>query len=631
MLKRFLHSIILSAHICMGFCSYGQHVCSDDDCFHATVIHHPYSPRPDTVPLDTSIRFFYQIPIFNNTPLFPALTGTTGHPAVDLFKSFSPNAHGYFYHSPYNAYRLDADNLNIIRTNVPYSEWYYLIGAHREQIFKAIHAQDAGENFNFGLDLSFINSKGAYTREHAKTSHAGFYAQYRDPVQPFESSLLIFFNRVNSEENGGISDPRWYDDTTKINRELIPVWLYGATNQYNGIDISLKNSWSPGNRLRDSVASSPDKDSLVTGVPTKQVLKFSLFADLNYQRHRFLFRDTDPFNPFYPMVRYIDTTVTHDSVAYTSYTGDFGLNLVGWNTVGITAGVKYIAYQNYDTLTPNGSGSILEPYTRWKFNFTRSISLDAGASLKLSGQLGTAHTLTGTLTWKMKKKIRVQVHLRDWTDLPMIQDIRHSSNHFYWINDFKAPHFTQLNPVLTLKGRHPLHVEGRATRISNLIYYDTRAIPVQHDGGVTLWQLFLTSSLDLNRFVIDYKTGLQRATDGTILRQPHLMGEVMTGYRFSLFDGKIRAIGGVVLHGRSKAYRDEYMPATRVFYHTRRTPVEGYVWADPFLSLVLKKTRFLLAYHHASAWIDGFGRYDLPGYPMKDPSIRFVVSWRFMD
>jgi hypothetical protein len=241
------------------------------------------------------------------------------------------------------------------------------------------------------------------------------------------------------------------------------------------------------------------------------------------------------------------------------------------------------------------------------------------------------HTVDASLRWKIMGNWWFKAKAKDWTTTAYLQDLMYASNHYYWINDFNQQHFTQISSSLHHKGRFKLSLEGYGTRIANLVYYDTRAIPVQLDEAITFFQGMTSIAYRVGKWDFTCRIALQQSSNNAILRQPLLLGESSATYRFSLFSGKITAMGGLILHGSTASYLDEYAPVTRVFFLTARAPEQAYVWADPFLTFVLKKTRFMLRYDHASAWLAGFGHYSITGYPMRDPALRFSVSWRFMD
>jgi hypothetical protein len=606
------------------------HVCHADSGCHALIISHPFSLSPDTTRIDTNISRFYQPAVFASAPFFPAVTGTSGHPGLDLRKTFRLTADDYLYHNPYEFYQLNPDNLQVIRSETPFSEWFYQMGGNREQVFRATHAQDAGKNFNFGLDLKFVNSKGDYQHEHARAYCLGIYAQFRDPVRPLQSDLLIFVNGAVTEENGGISDPSYFVDTNKINRQLVPVWLTTAQNSHRSTEVIWRNRWYPGQRVVSSIT--PDSNE-VAQPPEKQSARkihHHVSLDLKMKRSWFTYRDTDPFNPWYSLTRY-DTIVTFDSVANQRFTADLAYHLLAWKRVGVKSGVRINAYRYYDTLNPGGAGFSFSPYTDWSVRLFSGIFLQADASVLYDHAFGIAHSVNTSLKWQVFKRVQLMVQLDDWTNFPFRQDIMYASNHFIWNNPMKNQHFTRFTPSIAVQGKIPVDISAVVTRIDRLIYYNSSALPNQYLGQVMLYQLIGKARGSIGRLNVDGKIALQRSSEAEILRIPQLLAEVMAGYRFSMFAGKITAIGGVVVHGRTKAYLDQYMPVTRVFYHTNQAPVQDYVWADPFLTFLLKKTRFMLKYEHASAWLAGFGQYALPGYPMQDPTIRFAVSWRFMD
>jgi len=615
-----------------------QHDCSAHGCFHAEVISKPFSVQPDTLPLDTGIHHFHWVPEFSSSVFFPALSGNTGRPGVNLWRSFSPDkSSGYFYHNPYKYHFLSSDNLEIIRSSLPFADWYYLTGAHREQLFRAVHALDAGKNLNFGIDLKFINSKGAYLHQHTKTSYAAFYAQYRDPVIPIESDLVVVFNRATAQENGGISDPEWFEDTVNINRQLVPVWSNTAMTHVKSSEVRLINRWSPGSLKRSVITAAPTDSLLMDTVPSiavdvrKRVLDHLFTLDLSLVRFAALYHDADPQNPWYPVVRYDSALVTHDTVSSMLLSADLAYRVKAWDRIFVAAGLIAGSHMTHDTLNLARKGSFLEAYTHWQFRLWPAMHLDARAALRQDQVFGTMHVLDASLHYKMTKKLKVSAALKDWTAAPYLQDQMYASNHFFWINDFKQQHYSQIFSSIQYQGKLQLSLEGFLTRVANLVYYDSRAMPVQLLEPVTLWQGMTTAAYRVGRWNLTSRVALQRSSNNAVLRQPVVLGEASAAYRFSLFSGKITAMGGLILHGATASYRDEYSPVTRVFFLTSQTPQQAYGWVDPFVTFVLKKTRFMLRYDHASAWLAGFGQYTITGYPMPDPALKFAVSWRFME
>ncbi len=623
--------LITQLFVLQALRSQETHVCEPEKCFRGYFVLEPFSSRPDTVIIDTTIKRFFITDLFTNELFLPAFTGTSGHPAFDLFKRFRIQGLEYFYHNPYNNYQLNPDNLRIIRSDVPFSEWYYLVGARSEQIFRATHALNAGRNFNFGVDLKYINSRGAYYHEHAKASYAGFYAQYRDPFLPFESDMAVFFNSATTEENGGISEPGWFEDNNFINRQLIPVWSTTAQSNHRKTEILLRNRWYLGRKGSNVKGEGAHvKGDTTEAIGKFRTLEHHLSLSFGLKSGWFLYRDTDPLNQWYDIVRY-DSTLTNDSISFRSFNIDLAYHLRAWQRVNVSAGLKMLGYKTYDTLVPEGRGTALEPYSQWNLMIFPSLHLNARASMRFDNDLGVAHSIITQLFWRKGNLFDLRINLKDWTEYPYLQDIRFASNHHYWINDLRNQHFTQINPVVKVKWKIPFEIEAFATRINRLIFYNRSAIPNQYLGTVVLWQMMVSSEWSSGRFSFSGKIAFQRSSDEFLVRIPDVSGEMMAGYGFSLFSGKIRATGGFILKGLTEAYLDEYMPSTRIFYQTVRAPVNSYLWADPFITFVIKKTRFMLKYEHASAWITGFGQYSLPGYPMADPAIKFAIAWRFMD
>lgn len=601
--------------------------CTPEKPCKALVIRDCISSIPDTLPLDTNISRFYLPPVYLNNVLFPAITGSSGRPTLDLYYRFKTPSEGYIFRNPYTDYETNIHNLELIRSDVPYSEWYYLIGANRNQIFRAVYAQDVGKGLNFGVDVKFINHLGAYRHEHAKTNNASLYAQYRAQKLPLQSQIFLFFNGITHEENGGISDPSYFEDTVKINRELAPIWLSSAVNSHRSTEVVSVTDWrfgKPAGKL--SITGKPDSVAVSGETTIGQILTL----DLRAKREWFIYRDEDPFNPWYTLTRY-DTIVTFDSLWYGSLQADFSYRVQLKQFASLSVGIKALAYRYYDTLNPAGSGNAWSPYATLCFKPFRGLMGEAEISASSDQAFGWRHLLSANIQWNPSEWV-FGASVREWSAYPYRQDMTYASNHFVWNQSMTNTRYLQGKAFLQLRGKYPVDLSMSATRITNIIYYNQQALPNQYPGDIWLLQLLASTSGEAGLMVYDAKVGLQKSLDeASILRVPLLLGEAMAGLRFRLFKGKISAIGGVVVHARTAAYTDQWMPATRVFYHTTLYETGGYVWADPFVTFVLKKTRFMLKYEHASAWLAGFGQYSVPGYPMTDPAIKFAVAWRFMD
>lgn len=608
---------------------YAQHLCASEKSCKAHIILNPLSGSPDTIPVDTNIRNFYYPEIFHAQLLFPATTGTSGRPAFDLFRHLPSLKTDYLYHNPYQHYQINVDNIEIIRSDEPFSEWYYLMGAHREQIFRATHAQNAGTALNFGMDLQFINNRGAYQHEHSKVSHLAIYGQYRDAKLPLESDLFVFFNSATSEENGGIADPSYFEDTTAINRQLVPVFLHTPVRNHRSVEVLLRNKWFP-NRLTKKINAN-DQEEKDTINPKNKNFPNHFSLDFKFKRAWWLYQDLDPLNPWYPEIRR-DSLQTFDSLSTISFAADIAYNIQAWDKIKVSAGTEMKIYSFYDTITPDGNAISFRPYTKWRFNPLRSLDINAMAFAIIDSEFGAAHQIDILLNWKSGKKYSISLGLSDRTVFPFRQDLMFESNHYYWNNDFVNQHITQLKPSISFNGKFPLKIQGSVSRINNFIYYDKFALPHQHDDVLLFYQLMVSGKFDLKRFVFDGLIALQSGEDElNILRQPVALGRIMSGYKFSLFDGKLDAIGGIVFNGRSSAYVDAFNPVSGIFHHNSHSRVKEYFWADPFLTILLKKTRFMVRYENASAWLTGYGYYSVPGYPITDPVLRFSVAWRFMD
>ena len=246
------------------------------------------------LPLDTTLTNFE-----NYNPLLqprdPKIyLGNTGLPERDLLFNpsrtigFDPGLHEL------DAYWMNPQDVNYYRARVPFTDLYFVLGGHAEQLFKAVYTRNVNPRLNIGFHLNFLGSQGFYSSNEvlgqnvSNVNIAGF-TWYESKSKRYNLFANIIYNDLKAPITGSIQNDSIFkvgslDKTTEL------VRLPNTNENWKGASLYLKQTYFIG-RI-DSTKKEKGNSSIL---PTQRVA-YTLHYDSKV--YNFIQNDADIYNVF---------------------------------------------------------------------------------------------------------------------------------------------------------------------------------------------------------------------------------------------------------------------------------------------------------------------------------------------
>ncbi|MFL5787675.1 MAG: putative porin [Flavisolibacter sp.] len=193
--------------------------------------------------LDSTRAFKFDSSISDFTKYYPipsdhVYLGNTGAATKsmlfqpDLREGWDPGFHAY------DVYKWKVDQIKFFNTTRPYTELGYLLGSRAEQIIQVFHTQNIKPYWNFSLGYRLVSSPGQFRNQRSNHNNYLLTSWYQAPKKRYNNYFIVLYNRLQSEENGGIINDGFLNDPDYKGKEFqIPTKLggspVGTTNFFN--------------------------------------------------------------------------------------------------------------------------------------------------------------------------------------------------------------------------------------------------------------------------------------------------------------------------------------------------------------------------------------------------------------
>lgn len=552
-------------------------------------------------------------------------------------------------------------------TTTPYTNLRYLTTygneSTAEENFKFLFTVNVNKYLNIGVDYEILYARGFYNHNSNRDKLANIFGNYQSPR--YEAFWKLSFNYIENYENGGIDDDEFITKPMQKSGGLseyesinIPVWFTNAKSLYRNTQFFLNHKYHLGFERMDIVKkdSTPDKktvapatpDTIITFVPVSSFIHTLLIdlgqrsysstsANLNYYDHAFL-----------------NKGLTADTAALLEVRNTFGLALVEgfhkWAKFGLTAFIEH-DFRKYARLVPYatflGNSSYSKPYVNNFVNHYESL-VWAGAELsKQTGELLTFSALAKIcvfgeklgdfeLSGDLKTTFRLWDHPVSLSADGSIKNQHpdyflenYVSNHFVWGNHFSNEYKTLVRGNLTIPA---LGFEAYAgvENLSNLIYFNTAAVPDQYTGNIQVVSLNLKQHLGAGILNWDNNVAYQLSSNQNVLPLP--IGSVLSDLYLKFTLSKVlHSHLGVDCRYNTAYYAQAYMPAIGQFINQKELKIGNYPFMNAYANFHLKRMRFFIMYSHLSRFFADPQYFSAPHYPLNPAIVKVGLSWNFYD
>ena len=203
------------------------------------------------------------------------------------------------------------------------------------------------------------------------------------------------------------------------------------------------------------------------------------------------------------------------------------------------------------------------------------------------------------------------------------------SNHFIWGNHFRNEYKTLVRGNLTIPA---LGFEAHVgvENLSNLIYFNTAALPDQYSGNVQVLSLNLKQHLGAGILNWDNDVVYQLSSNQNVLPLPDLSVLSDLYLKFTL-SKVLHSHLGIDCRYNTAYYAQAYMPATGLFYNQKELKIGNYPFMNAYANFHLKRMRFFIMYSHLSRFFVQPNYFSAPHYPLNPAIVKVGLSWNFYD
>jgi hypothetical protein len=584
--------------------------------------------------------FQYYLPTKDATSLY-ALTGNNGLAYKSLVFSF-PEYSGFKY-SPfnYNHYLWINRNINYYHTTGPYSRLFYLMGPGKEQIFNVTHSQNILGGLTIGLDLKLINSLGNFRRQKSDDVSFAGTLQYVSKNERYVALGNYHNSRLTWRENGGISNENLFRNNQETDRNRIPIYLENAENTIKSSGLQIRQFYYFGRKSHDNkVVDSLKSDTVGPKKlhryydPTKSNFFRYTFT---YSRNQNKYTDANPRAGFYNAIL-LDSTRTFDSVYYHEITNDVSVEAgIGKikdteKAILLRIGIQHSAALHRKDSAFKKTFSYLTPYAYLSanaFGITKvegKIWTTQGAPF--NGDKGVEGSISfpgydNTDKWgNLKASILLSI------EQPFYQFQHYHSNHFQWENSFGQ------QTAFSFKSfyEHKYFRAGfNAYNISDYVYLDSTAHPVEYSGSVSITQIWAYTDIRWHYLKSQIYGVLQTSSNDDVISLPSFAGRISVYFDKPLFKRALYFQSGFSATYNTSYYADAYMPALRAFYTQNNYKTGNYPYIDAFINIRVKRAKMFLLVEHLNSGMLNYDYFLVPAYPMPDRAIKFGIAWAFYD
>lgn len=591
-------------------------------------------------------------PIGTHTALYSTLSNIgLAHKAMRI--QTNPNI-GFDLNLPaFSQYIKTEKDLKTYLSLLPYSEIRYVMTTgDKEQHLNFRFGRQVLQGLFLSMEYKVNYSPGAYRNNKSENNYFWINALYSTKDQRYRACAYWYRNKLAVQENGGILYDSVYTQQhesdnaailTNLNSSTNYVKVSGAGFQHylNLLPQYKKESLPP----TDSTAMEPSAQA-TDSIRTRRFTLGRLNHQFAYQRQQRYFNETSAALPFYAACDTVLNAKTTDTTIVHAFR-----NSLTWNTLGyqnyhddvpfyLYAGVNYDFYKikqyNY-----------LEDSTLTDRNHSQVI-LHGGVIANLFGLTTiTGHAQLVTLGYQIgdfdlrgqwKQRFGKQSNFGKNTTLvfdidlkrqsPTWFETKYLSNHFRWENDFHAATYLTMD----VHGQYKHFRAGvKNTTINDLIYFNTEARPEQHDGIVSVSEVYGSAATTLGRFQLEGFCCLNYISNQEVLHLPAFQSRLKVSYAQPIFKKAAILQPSLTVQYFTQYYADAYMPALRTFYLQNEVLIGNFPFVDLALAINVKQADLYVQYSNMFLLTGNHNSFIAPHYPMRDSKIFIGINWRLFN
>jgi len=523
-------------------------------------------------------------------------------------------------------------------TTRPYSNLYYRIGTKQEQIIEIMHSRNVNPNWNMTASYRKEGSPGSYKYQRTNNDHLMLSSNYSSKNQQYKLDAAILYNKVQQDENGGITDENYLYDLAYNNKRLVPVNFdqgpgvnrSSMTNYFRDLSINLKHQYYFG--VKDSVLNADSSETYYTFKPV-----FGIKHVLYTTGSLFSFKDLTPDTTYYASLE----NFSFNSVdsAYSKYR----YSQIG-NAFSLTGN---ITFKKKIMQAEAGYGieidRVMNLFYRDRFinnyvfaNIYKSAVQENewlyNASLKFyfTGNL-IGNTLLSAQAGRNFKnelgKFRIGFD-QAIQNTPFMNEF-YMSNIFSIQSNSKKQTISKLNFTYS-NDKYNARAQLNYFLMANYIYWDTSLQSQQYDKVIPLTQVEIVKRLKYRRFAFDNTILLQFVSNNSPIHLPLFASSSRLAYENLILKKKLNMSTGFDIRFNSPYYTDQYAPVLYGFVSQYTRKISNFPRCSYFFNFKVKTFRASISFDELQQ-IFTRNNINTDLYPAQNFMMRFGFHWMFIN
>ncbi len=167
--------------------------------------------------------------------------------------------------------------------------------------------------------------------------------------------------------------------------------------------------------------------------------------------------------------------------------------------------------------------------------------------------------------------------------------------------------------------------------MSDIVYFDDSAVPVQHQNAVSVISGELRKNFKAGIFHSNHQINYQVSSNDNVIRIPNLSYYTSNFIGFIVVKNALTAEIGFDLWYYTKYRALAFAPSSGVFYNQDVRELGNYPYLNLFLNAKLKRTRFFIRWDHPYSGMIKKNYFHVLRYPTRGKVVQFGLSWSFYD
>ena len=575
----------------------------------------PYWIKPLKMkPVDTSMAQIHQYYLLLKNKNICQDLGIPGQAHQQLNFDFSRDPGFSMISLPYPLLWMTQKDVKFYDVKTSFTDLSFTYGIVDMYDFNAMHTQKF-KGVTATFDMHAYSNQGYYLNQQLNNIRINLFLNYEEPSGVYGFTVSYIFNRLRTQENGGLTDTTLFMDK--------------AAQTLSGYPVKSENGYS---KIRSNDLLFQQHVNLLD---KKKRYYGTITHSFQFKQMKTDYFDTRFDSTFYQPHIYWSADTTQDTVNCYSI-----INSIQWSNyrpVDTLPSSKYffrvaggLMHEYVLAKVPYYKGHTFTVFGRIHARLFRVMDLTGRVAYSFGGYNNNDMVAGVEANWLIQKKWNHRlgggiILYRNSPDY--IYDFYYGNHNFWFHNDWPKQNTVKLNVFWTMMNYRlefnyfMLHNVVRLNADYELSFVEKRA---------DVLQLHLFAPIRVKGFSMDINAYLQYSSSEAV-NVPLFVFKASPYYIFNVMKGKLKIQLGCDLMYNTLYYADGYDPVLHQFYCQHDMKVGNYVYWDANLTFKIKRISFFFRAGHILSGLVGQFYFLTPDYPAMGRNFQVGINWKFYD